>query len=324
MAKDRTGLQSKISAIFSGVPVPKKAASRSKPPGTTPESDSDELPKPTIPEKTYSEPTAIQPTAPEPTVAQPAAPEATVTQPATPEQTAPAPTVTLPAIPEQTVPEPTVPEPTIAQPTAPEPTAPQPQTIEEPALQQPVKPLQEPSSAKVVEAGIPGPRMKQIPTKVSRRRKEKLFLPKTAVKPRRQRASIILLIFLSIVLVFVLVRPFSTFRRNPTTPGTTGQANTKILPKVNIKIDWPDISVYPTGLRDPMLLDSQQNVIIEENVLVVKGISYSEDRKYAVIGTETVQEGDVILDTTIIKINPNSVEFEKDGERWIQEVQGGE
>ena len=321
MAKDRTGLQSKISAIFSGVPVPKKAASRSKPkpPETTPESDSDDLPKPAIPEKTDSEPTAIQPTAPELTVVQPTAPEPTVTQPETPEPMAPEPTVTQP-----TIPEPTAPEPTIAQPTAPEPTAPQPQTIEEPALRQPVKPLQEPSSAKVVEARIPGPKMRQIPTKVSRRRKDKRFLPKTAVKPRRQRASIILLIFLSIVLVFVLVRPFSTFRRNPTTPGTTGQANTKILPKANIKIDWPDISVYPIGLRDPMLLDSQQNVIIEANVLVVKGISYSEDRKYAVIGTETVQEGDVILDATIIKINPNSVEFEKDGERWIQEVQGGE
>jgi type II secretory pathway component PulC len=73
-----------------------------------------------------------------------------------------------------------------------------------------------------------------------------------------------------------------------------------------------------------MVSGSQQQTTIETpNVLVVKGITYSEDRKYAVIGTQTVQEGDTVQGTKIKikKIYPNSVEFEEDGKTWTQPVQ---
>ncbi|MHC4751568.1 MAG: hypothetical protein ACYTFW_17060 [Planctomycetota bacterium] len=307
MAKDRTGLQSKISAIFSGVPVPKKDRKRSKPDSSKPESDSKDIAQPAAPEQTDQEKAAQEQAAPipssqEPTVAQPTAPESTVAQP--------------------TIPEPSAPEPTVAQPAVPEPTAPRPQTIEESELKQPLELVQEASSAKVLEARVPEPRAREIPSKVSRRRKEKVFVPKTAVKPKRQTTSIVLVIFLSIVLVFVLVRPFSMFRRNTTTPNVPGPTNVIMPAKADIEIPWTDPPIYPADLRDPMVLASQKQIITETHDLVVKGISYSEDRRYAVIGIQTLQEGDVIFDTTIIKINPNNVEFEKDGKRWTQEVEG--
>ena len=61
---------------------------------------------------------------------------------------------------------------------------------------------------------------------------------------------------------------------------------------------------------------------IETPRLVVMGIAYSEDRRFAVIGKRTVQEGDEILGATVVRINRSSVEFEMDGKRWTQEVEG--
>ena len=58
--------------------------------------------------------------------------------------------------------------------------------------------------------------------------------------------------------------------------------------------------------------------------LIVRGITYSENSRYAVIGTKTMQEGDEINGAIIAIINPDNVVFEKDGKRWTQEVAGEE
>ncbi len=58
--------------------------------------------------------------------------------------------------------------------------------------------------------------------------------------------------------------------------------------------------------------------------LVVRGIVYSQDRRFAVIGTKAMQEGDEINGTIIAIINRDNVVFEKDGKRWTQEVTGKE
>ncbi len=50
----------------------------------------------------------------------------------------------------------------------------------------------------------------------------------------------------------------------------------------------------------------------------VTGIVSSEDGFGAMIGTEFVRKGDTIGDITIIKIDKDKVEFEKDGKRWTQ------
>jgi hypothetical protein len=253
MAKKRTGLQSEIAGIFSGVPVPKKGDQRSQPGGSPPRPDGSVIPKPVAP------------------------------QPITPKPMAP---VT-------------------------------------PTPQKPVEPLPAAPRPKVVEIKVPEQVTRQIPKKISRRRQDKLFAPKAGVSTSRQRAGIILFVLLSTALVIMLARPYLISRSNSATSRTAGKTNTGNSTKANIKIDWPMPTVYPGNLRDPMELSSRQQVKVQTSeALVVRGISYSEDRKFAVIGTKTVQEGDVIQGTTIVEINPNNVVFEKDGKRWSQEVQG--
>ncbi|MHC4508275.1 MAG: hypothetical protein ACYTAO_04850, partial [Planctomycetota bacterium] len=76
------------------------------------------------------------------------------------------------------------------------------------------------------------------------------------------------------------------------------------------------------NLRDPMISGSQGEIRTQTpDVLVVTAITYSEDVKLAVVGTEMLREGDTVQGAIIVKINQDSVEFEKDGKRWTQPVQ---
>ena len=249
MAKKRTGLQSEIAGIFSGVPVPKKGGSRSQPGGPSP--------KPGDPaSKPISKP--VTPVTPKP--------------------------------------------------------------------QKPVEPLPAAPRPKVTEVKATEKKTRQIPPKISRRRKDKLFAPKTGVSSSRQKTGIIIFILLSIALVFVLARPYlpSSGNQFPSQPGGKEDNGNSI--RADIKIDWPKPKIYSANLRDPMELDSgPENGSGEpSNGFVVRGISHSDARQFAVIGTETMQVGDTIQGATIVEINPNNVVFEKDGKRWKQEVQGEE
>ena len=248
MAKKRTGLQSDIAGIFSGVPVPKKGGPSSKSGGPAPKPGGSVTPKPV---------------------------------------------------------------------------APQPQIPVAPTPKRPVEPLPAAPRPKVTEVKVPKQKTRQIPKKISRRRKDKLFASKAGVSSSRQKMSIILFALFSVALVIVLARPYLTSRINPATSRADGKTETGNSTRANIEIDWPVPPVYSTELRDPMELGSRRQIRIETpDDLVVRGITYSEDRKFAVIGTQTMQEGDTILGATIVEIKPNSVLFERDGKRWTQEVEG--
>lgn len=54
----------------------------------------------------------------------------------------------------------------------------------------------------------------------------------------------------------------------------------------------------------------------------VTGILYSNDRPAAIIGYRIVHEGETIRDVEVVKIHKDKVEFEKDGRRWTQTIQG--
>ena len=132
-----------------------------------------------------------------------------------------------------------------------------------------------------------------------------------------------MLILFSTALVIVLLRPYLMNPGKPAPSRSGGKDDNGNSTVANVEIDWPVPPVYPANLRDPMELVSQQPVEPETPYdLVVRGITYSEDRKIAIIGTQTMQEGDTILGATIVEIHPNSVVFERDGERFTKKVEG--
>jgi hypothetical protein len=148
--------------------------------------------------------------------------------------------------------------------------------------------------------------------------KNKLFVAKPGVITTKQKIMVILAPVLFVVLIFLFIRTFSTPSRKITGPGTSGPIEDAASP--GSKVDWQVPKPYPTTLRDPMQFGSATSQT-GTGGLIVKGIVYSEDNPSAVIDDQIVHQGDKILDVTITKINENSVEFEANSKKWIQNVQ---
>jgi hypothetical protein len=148
--------------------------------------------------------------------------------------------------------------------------------------------------------------------------KNKLFAIKPGVITTKQKMVVILAPVLFVVLIFVFIRAFSTPSQKITGPGTSGPVKAAAGP--DSKVDWQVPNPYPTALRDPMQFSSATSQT-GTGGLIVKGIIYSEDNPSAVIGDQIVHQGDKILDVVITKINENSVEFEANSKKWMQNVQ---
>lgn len=105
-------------------------------------------------------------------------------------------------------------------------------------------------------------------------------------------------------------------------PVTTNEAVYKAAMAPNFRIDWQIPAAYKAHADDPMarsLADLRHEVKTVAQ-LIVKGTVISEDTAYAIIDTEIVQVGQKVLGATVVAISPDTVEFERDGTKWTQQV----
>jgi hypothetical protein len=116
---------------------------------------------------------------------------------------------------------------------------------------------------------------------------------------------------------------------------TEGATNDDAPPVVAIgssdnEIDWQIPEPLPAMMRDPIRLPDQDNTQNEgqnettsdtkAGTIDIRDIVYSKDKPSAVVGTHIVYVGDKINDITIVNIERDSVEFEKDGKRWVEKI----
>ncbi len=137
----------------------------------------------------------------------------------------------------------------------------------------------------------------------------------------KQKKMIALIPVLTVILLVVLFKAIGS--------GPSGQvATSPVKPSAAIaqqskpaEIQWKIPQTYEDIQRDPMKMEKKPIAAVNETGdILVKGIVFSNDNPTAVIGTEIYHEGSEIAGATIIKINPDSVEFEKDGRRWEEPV----
>ena len=177
---------------------------------------------------------------------------------------------------------------------------------------------------------------------------KKLFAPKPGVSPARQKVMALLVPVLAVTLIIVFTRVLSVPSKTkgsvtpkPRTPGNS----------VSTETIWREPEPYPAGLRDPMQLTDEMTAQIEAQAkaeadakaqalghgppnigatgpqatnageLTVKGILFSANKPTAVVGARIVHVGDIVAGATIVKINRDTVEFEKDGETWTQAIE---
>jgi hypothetical protein len=194
------------------------------------------------------------------------------------------------------------------------PTKPRPEQL---PLQSPPKtaPTKQPRADTAIKAA-----WRQIPWRRTLEQiKNKLFATKLGVITTKQKIIVILAPVLFVVLVFMFIRAFSTPSQKITGTGTSGPVKA-VAASPGGKVNWQVPSPYPTTLRDPMQFGSATGQT-GAGGLIVKGIIYSEDNPSAVVGDQIVHQGDKILDVVITKINENSVEFEANSKKWLQNVQ---
>jgi hypothetical protein len=154
--------------------------------------------------------------------------------------------------------------------------------------------------------------------KIVQQLQDKLLSPKPGVDPKRQKIMLVLIPVLVIVMIVVLTQVFKSPAKN-TNPAAI--SNTTAGIETSKEIIWQMPEPYPANLRDPMQAGSVSTSRVNYDNIVVKGILYSQDNPAALIAEEIVHQGDQIFGATVIKINKDNVEFERDGQTWTQTVQ---
>ncbi len=222
--------------------------------------------------------------------------------------------------------------------TEPKPPTPEPQKPKAPKPYQSMQSLPKSTGARQPKAGID-----DIKKNVSQKRTtvktvkissqtswqqitNKLFAPKPGASTTKQKAMVVTMPLLFIVLIFMLLKGgvFGTSVHNKKA-SVENNASSVVTADFNTKIDWEIPAPYPTTLRDPMRLGpaataqtgTEPRTFVK---LIVKGILYTEDSRSAVIGNHIVHEGEEILGVTVVKISKDSVEFEMNGKKWTQKV----
>lgn len=132
-----------------------------------------------------------------------------------------------------------------------------------------------------------------------------------------------LMIVLGLVLVMVLRQPIaSKAGQAPADP----EKNPAIAKKAAENPAWSMPEQYPTGLRDPMVLVEASKPVEEtpevkkQDLFVIKGVVLGARGNTAIVGSEIVLVGDQIQGAKVVRIDRGEVEFEKDGQRWVQTV----
>jgi len=164
--------------------------------------------------------------------------------------------------------------------------------------------------------------------------KDKFFATKPGVNATKQKTMVILIPILAIIMIFMFRQVLS---KSPNkTKGAATDGTVAVATSDPHKIDWDIPDPLPAVMRDPLKFADQQTTqtqnggqdgIVDSTTAAettgsidIKDILYSVDKPSAVVGHRIVYVGDKVGGATILKINKDSIEFEKDGKRWVQTI----
>jgi len=165
----------------------------------------------------------------------------------------------------------------------------------------------------------PKPPLRTTPfSKIWEQAMGRLLASKPGVSTSRQKTMILMAPVLAVVFIIVLMQ---VLRTPAGSAKKFASFETAAVLKEG-KIDWELPPLYPETLRDPMSFTTTVTQAREDTGRpMVRGIVYSGDNPSAVVGDQIVSVGDVVDGTTVVKINPDSVEFAIGDKKWTQKVE---
>jgi hypothetical protein len=170
--------------------------------------------------------------------------------------------------------------------------------------------------------------------------KERLISSEEEGGSTKDKVMMMLIPILAIVMVFMFR---NVLIKSPNKASATKKKNKKVVTVVKSgdEIEWKIPDPLPAMTRNPLQLPENNDTEnpdevagptntaqvtvptaaqIRSGVVNVRDIVYSEDMASALIGNQIVYAGSKIDGVTIVKINRDSVEFESNGETWVQKV----
>ena len=291
LEKNKAGLQKKVSSVFKGVPLPQGSAGQQTSGTHAPDQVPGVSPKPPFPERQ---------------------PQSSLMRKL--HQAEEKPDSAIPNRPVGVSPEPAPPAPRVQQ----HPAAKELQESKAPPKK--TASAKQPKAAPVAETVRPG---------LWRQISSRLFAPKPGGNPTRQKAMVVLVPILAIVMIFVFRQVLSTSPRK-----TKGATEDETLVAAGAKsgqdIDWQIPDPLPATMRDPIKLTDQSLANGAEpngaaagpktGDVDVRDIIFSKDKPSAFVNGRIVYVGDKIHDATVVRINRDGIELEKDGKKWVQNI----
>lgn len=138
----------------------------------------------------------------------------------------------------------------------------------------------------------------------------------------KQLKMLVLVGVLSVVLVGVIFFVLSSPAAPPKKAAAGTAAQTHSAAPAAGPVAWTRPEPWPKQIRDPMTTGIQARTNEESgSECLVRGIVYSQTRPSAIVGDQIVFVGDTLNGITITAIGKDFVEFERDGQRWTQQVQ---
>jgi hypothetical protein len=295
MAKSKLGLQKEVSKIFTGIQIPVKNASG--PDARSTASASPITPHAQVAPAATSAPVTIP--APVATPAKTVTPEPAVVPPKP---------FTIPEPPTQATSQPT--RQVVYEPPKPR------QTIFEPSAPASL-PVSAPAKQSKFEFVIKQPKDSPL-LKIIEKVKDKLLTSKHGAVSGRKKMVLLLSPVLAIVLLLIVVNAVKT---PPVTSVNPSNKATIAAPVSSSKINWEIPQPIPANLRNPMVFGAISTTGTgTAGGPIVKGIVYSDDKPSAIVGDRIISAGDVVAGATVVKVNPDSVDFVMGDKKWTQKV----
>lgn len=172
---------------------------------------------------------------------------------------------------------------------------------------------------------------------VRQRIRDKIAGSKPGGRSTKDKVMVMLVPFLAIVMIFMFRQ---VLHRSPGKAKGAARDETPWVTAADSghEIEWEIPEPLPAAMRDPLKLSGKgygqsaypDNTRNQERdaatgqvvpaVIRIRGLVYSEDKPSVVIGNRIAYEGTRINGVTIVKINRDSVELEKDGKIWLQRM----
>ncbi len=149
---------------------------------------------------------------------------------------------------------------------------------------------------------------------------------KAQMNPRQKKMTILVGVLALVfgVVLFISLGGAGQSKAKPAND-TTQADETQYQADRQNSMQWQKPQPLPAEMRNPMIpgakLSTQGQNAAETGELVVRGIVFAKDNPSAIINGQIIRQGGSLYGVKIVNITKETVEFEKDGKRWTQQVQ---